>query len=141
MTDARRAAFLSGVLFGTVLIFVDAMALRFAGAVATGALLIRLWATSQGLAGTDIARIGIIAGLVMGVTRQFLLLILMILGVFFDPTPALMQPPSDTMLYEFQQAWGYDYYTVHVLFDVLGGAVGAAVGALLTTRIYDTDTP
>lgn len=82
---------------------------------------------------------GIITGLMVGVTRQFMLLVLVIIGVFFDPTPAFMQPPDDTVLYEFQEAWGYNYYTVQILFDVFGGGIASGLGAVLGIRLYESD--
>ncbi len=141
MTSQRRASFTAGVSLGLLLIFVDAMALRFIGAFAAGVLLIRLWKPASGRAIPRIegARMGIITGLIVGVTRQFVLLVLVIIGVFFDPAPSFMQPPSDALIYEFQQAWGYNYYTVQILFDVFGGCVAAGLGAVLGLRLYESD--
>ena len=141
MTSQRRASGIAGVFLGLLLIFVDAMALRFIGAFAAGVLLIRLWQPASGRAIPQIegARMGIITGLMVGVTRQFMLLVLVIIGVFFDPTPAFMQPPDDTVLYEFQEAWGYNYYTVQILFDVFGGGIASGLGAVLGIRLYESD--
>jgi hypothetical protein len=141
MTSERRAAFTAGAAVGLVLVFVDAMVLRFVGAFAAGVLLIRLWTPASGKAipRTEGARMGIITGLIVGVTRQFVLLVLVIIGVFFDPTPSFMQPPSDTLIYEFQEAWGFSYYTVQILFDVFGGCVAAGLGAVLGIRLYEND--
>jgi hypothetical protein len=141
MTSERRAACIAGVSIGLLLIFVDAMVLRFVGAFAAGVLLIRIWEPASGRAIPRIegARMGLITGLMVGVTRQFVLLVLIIIGVFFDPTPSFMQPPSDALIYEFQQAWGYNYYTVQILFDVFGGCVAAGLGAVLGIRLYESD--
>lgn len=81
---------------------------------------------------------GIVTGLVVGIVRQFLLLVLVIIGVFIDPTPSLMQPPSDAALHAFQEEWGYNYYTFHILFDVFGGAAAAGLGAFMGVQFYET---
>ena len=140
MTSERRAALSAGALVGFLLIFVDAMALRLIGATAAGVLLIRWWSPASGKAipPTEGARMGVVTGLVVGVVRQFMLLVLVIIGVIIDPTPSLMQPPSDMTLHSFQEEWGYNYYNFHVLFDVFGSAVGAGLGAFLGVQFYET---
>lgn len=139
MTSERKAAFVAGASIGLLLILVDALFLRMAGAVAVGILLIRLWEPASGKAIPMIegARMGIVAGLVMGVTRQFVLLVLVAIGALFDPAPGLMQPPDGEVLHAFEQNWGINYYTFNILFDIFGGAAVAGLGAVLGIRFYE----
>lgn len=140
MTSERKAAFVAGASLGVLLIFVDSFVLRMVGAGAAGVLLIRLWTPASGKAipHTEGVRMGIITGLIVGITRQLLLLLLVIAGVFFDPAPALMEPPADATLRAFEQEWGINYYTFNVLLDVFGGAALAGLGAMLGVRLYET---
>ncbi|MFO8233618.1 MAG: hypothetical protein R6U20_13290 [Longimonas sp.] len=141
MTSERRAACIAGASLGLILVFVDAMVLRLVGSFAAGVLLIRLWTPASGKAIplTEGSRMGIITGLIVGITRQFLLLVLVIIGVFIDPAPAFMQPPDDAVLYAFEQEWGINYYTFNILLDVFGGCVAAGLGAALGIRLYESD--
>ena len=142
MTSERRATFTAGVSLGFLLVFVDAMALRFVGAFAAGVLLIRLWqpASGQAIPRREGARMGIITGLVVGVARQLALLLIVIVGVLLDPTPSFMQPPDDATINAFQEAWGYNYYTVNILFDIFGGGTAAGLGAVLGVQLYEGES-
>lgn len=131
MVSARKAAFVSGVSIGALLVFVEPLSTRVLGALLVGAFFVWLWqpSTEKERRGENVARLGIIAGLVFGVARQFLLLILIIVGA--------MEPTSHEELYAFEQEWGYNYYTFNILFDVFGGAALAAVSAFFAVGFVD----
>ena len=141
MTSERKAALVAGASIGLLLILVDALALRLIGAAAAGVLLIRIWEPASGKAIplTEGARMGIVTGLVVGVTRQFVLLVLVAIGALFEPGPSLMQPPADAVIHAFEQDWGINYYTFNILFDIFGGAAVAGLGAVLGVRLYEQE--